>query len=268
MCSLQSSDFIAEVLIWSPTFPCGRSASGTVYRPILRPALSVPFHHCSILIHPTTTHAVNCFSPSTSVSPVSITPPILHTHSFVYHRRCIMFFSQHFSFPCQCHSTNVPYSFIHLSLTLIILANGRQRPLHIPLQNPFSPTYCPLLYWQEIHKTFLLLVTCLQKCWQLIFEISDKQPPPEGKLHLTSRNKITFPIFNFNRIFVIPHNCWNVKETLLSFIYNGSNVFLYRTCIPFVKSFWTDLQNQFSKKSHYMCLYVEKMFDFFYMFIC
>ena len=57
-------------------------------------------------------------SPSTSVSPVSIIPPMLHTHSFIYHRRCIMFFSQHFSFPCQHHSANAPYSFIHLPQTL------------------------------------------------------------------------------------------------------------------------------------------------------
>jgi len=57
----------------------------------------------------------NDFSLSTSVSPISIIPPILHTHSFIYHPHCIMFFSQHFSFPCQYHSTNSPYSFIHLS---------------------------------------------------------------------------------------------------------------------------------------------------------
>ena len=41
--------------------------------------LSVSFHHCSILIHPSTTHTVQCFSPSTSVFPVSIIPPLLHT---------------------------------------------------------------------------------------------------------------------------------------------------------------------------------------------
>ena len=57
-------------------------------------------------------------SPSTSVSPVSIIPPLLHTHSFIYHPRCIMFFSQYFSFPCQYHSTIAPYSFIHLPPTL------------------------------------------------------------------------------------------------------------------------------------------------------
>ena len=32
-------------------------------------------------------------------SPVSIIPPLLHTHSFIYHPRCIMFFSLYFSFP-------------------------------------------------------------------------------------------------------------------------------------------------------------------------
>ena len=58
------------------------------------------------------------FSPSTSVSPVSIIPPLLHTHSFIYHTRSIMFLSQHFSFPCQYHSTIAPHSFIHLPPTL------------------------------------------------------------------------------------------------------------------------------------------------------
>ena len=50
--------------------------------------LSVPFHQCSIPIHSPTTHTILCFSPSTSV------------------------------FPCQYHSTNAPYPFIHLPPTL------------------------------------------------------------------------------------------------------------------------------------------------------
>ena len=109
-----------------------------VFLPVLQFPLSVSFHQCSTSIHSSTTHAVECFSPSTSVSPVSIIPPMLHmhsffyhrcctifssstsvstvsiippmlhTHSFFYHRRCIMFFSQYFSFPCQYHSTNAP----------------------------------------------------------------------------------------------------------------------------------------------------------------
>jgi len=49
---------------------------------------SVPFHQCSIPIHSPTTHAIECFSPSASV------------------------------FPCQYHSTNAPYPFIHLPPTL------------------------------------------------------------------------------------------------------------------------------------------------------
>jgi hypothetical protein len=55
---------------------------------------------------------------STGVFPVRDTPPLLHTHSFIYHPRCIMFTSQYFSFPCQYHSTIAPYSFIHLPLTM------------------------------------------------------------------------------------------------------------------------------------------------------
>jgi len=41
----------------------------------------------------------NVFLPTLQFSPVSIIPPLHHTLSPIYHLRCIMFFSQHFSFP-------------------------------------------------------------------------------------------------------------------------------------------------------------------------
>ena len=137
-----------------------------VFRPALHFPLSISFNQCSILIHSPTTHAVLCFSPNTSVSPVSIIPPTLHTHSFIchrrcimfspstsvspvsiippmlhthssiYHPRCIMFFSQHFSFPCQYHSTNAPYSFIHLPPTLYnVFLPALQFPLSVSFQH-------------------------------------------------------------------------------------------------------------------------------------
>ena len=77
--------------------------------------------------------------------PVSIIPPLLHTHSSTYHPRCIMFFSQHFSFPCQYHSTNAPYSFIHLPPTLY---NVFLPVLHFPLSVSFHQ--CSIL----IHSSF------------------------------------------------------------------------------------------------------------------
>jgi len=105
-----------------------------VFLPALQFPLSVSFPQCSILIYSSTTDAVYSFSPSTSVSPVSIIPPTLHTRSFIYHRRCIMFFSQYFSFPCQYHSTNTPYSFIYLPPTLY---NAFLPVLHFPLSVSF-----------------------------------------------------------------------------------------------------------------------------------
>jgi len=103
-----------------------------VFLPVLQFPLSVSFHQCSILIHSSTTEVVKMFSLSTSVSPVSIIPPMLHTHSFIYHPRCIMFFSQHFSFPCHYHSTNAPYSFIHLPPTLYnVFLPALQFPLSV-----------------------------------------------------------------------------------------------------------------------------------------
>ena len=69
-----------------------------VFLPVLPFSQSVSFHQCSILIHSTTTTLYNVFLPVLQF-PISITPPVLHSHSFIYHRRSIMFFSQYFSFP-------------------------------------------------------------------------------------------------------------------------------------------------------------------------
>ena len=92
-------------------------------------------------IHSPTTHAIKCFSLSTSVfpcqyhstnapylfihlpltlynvslqvllfSPVRTIPPMLHTHSFTYHPHDIMFVSQHFRFPLSVplHQRSIP----------------------------------------------------------------------------------------------------------------------------------------------------------------
>ena len=58
----------------------------------------------------------NVFHPVLQFSPVSIIPPLLHTHSFIYHPRCIMFFSQYFSFP-QSESFHHCSILIHPSTT-------------------------------------------------------------------------------------------------------------------------------------------------------
>ena len=58
------------------------------------------------------------FLPLLQFSPVSIIPPLVHTHPSIYHPRSRMFFSQYFSFPCQYHSTIAPYLSIHLPPTL------------------------------------------------------------------------------------------------------------------------------------------------------
>jgi hypothetical protein len=41
----------------------------------------------------------NVSLPVLQFSPVSIIPSMLHTHSYIYHQRCIMFLSQYFSVP-------------------------------------------------------------------------------------------------------------------------------------------------------------------------
>ena len=75
-------------------------------------------------------------SASIRFSPVSIIPPLLHTHLSIYHPRCIMFFSQYFSFPCQYHSTIAPYSFTHLPPTLYnVFLPVLQFPLSVPFHD-------------------------------------------------------------------------------------------------------------------------------------
>ena len=48
--------------------------------------------------------------PVLQFSPGNIIPPMLHTHSFTYHPRCIMFLSQYFSFPLSVsfHQCSIP----------------------------------------------------------------------------------------------------------------------------------------------------------------
>ena len=53
----------------------------------------------------------NVFLSALQFSPVSIIPPLLHTHSSIYHSQCIMFFSQYFSFPLSV-------SFHHCSILI------------------------------------------------------------------------------------------------------------------------------------------------------
>ena len=78
---------------------------------------------------------------------VSTIPQTLHTHSLTYHPHYIMFLSQHFSFPCQYHSTNAPYPFIHLPPTLynVSLPALQFSPVSIipPTLHTHSFTYHP-----------------------------------------------------------------------------------------------------------------------------
>ena len=80
------------------------------------------------------------FLPVLQISPFSVIPQMLYTYSSIYHRRCVMFFSQHFSFSCQYHSTNAPYSFIQLPPTLY---NVFLPALQFPLLVSFHQ--CPIL---------------------------------------------------------------------------------------------------------------------------
>ena len=112
------------------SFPCQYHSTNAPY----------PFIHLPPTLY-------NVSLPVIQFSPVSIIPPILHTHSFTYHPRYIMFLSQYFSFPCQYHSTNTPYPFIHLPPTLynVSLPVLQFSPVSIipPMSHTHSFTYHP-----------------------------------------------------------------------------------------------------------------------------
>ena len=81
-------------------------------------SLSVPFYHfythssfIELSSHPLPPTMYNVFLPVLQFSPVSTIPPLLNTHPSIYHPRCIMFFSQHFSFPLSV-------SFHHCSILI------------------------------------------------------------------------------------------------------------------------------------------------------
>ena len=80
---------------------------------------------------------------------------MLHTHSFIYHRRYMMFFSKYFSFPCQYHSTNAPYTFIHLPSTLydVFLPVLQVSPVSIipPMLHTHSVIYhrCCIMFYSK-----------------------------------------------------------------------------------------------------------------------
>ena len=68
------------------------------------------------------------FLPVHQFSPVSIIPPLLHTHSSIYHPRCIMFFSQYFSFPLSV-SFHHPSTHIRLQGTLYNLSHYKRHQM-------------------------------------------------------------------------------------------------------------------------------------------
>jgi hypothetical protein len=63
------------------------------------------------------------YYPTASLSSFSIIPPLLHTHAFIYHTRCIMLLFQYSSFLLQYLSANALYSYLY-ETTLIRRTSG------------------------------------------------------------------------------------------------------------------------------------------------
>ena len=133
--------------------------------------MKISCHHCAINTHSSTKHAVLIFSPSTLVSPVSIIPQLLNTHSFIYHKPCNFILTVH-QFPCQYHSRNPPYTFIKLPHTLqIISPNTSFSPVSIippSLHNPSLIYHKHCKFFLPVIQ-FLPSVTCTIPLYKFIY---------------------------------------------------------------------------------------------------
>ena len=114
-----------EEQVRSQASPCGNYGGQIDTQKVSSPSISdFPCQYHSTIapysfIHPPPT-LYNIFLPALQFSPVSIIPPLLHTHSFIYHPRCIMFFSQYFSFPL---SVSFHHSIVYLNFTIKLAEN-------------------------------------------------------------------------------------------------------------------------------------------------
>ena len=187
-----------SIPIYSPTtyimffsqyfsFPCQYQSTNAPY----------PFVHLPPTLY-------NFSLPVLQFAPVSTIPPVLHTHSFTFHPHYIMFLSQYFSFPmsvpfhqrsipihspsthtiwcfspstsvfpCQYHSTNGPYPFIHPPPTLygVSLPILQFSPVSTipPMFHTYSFTYHPHYIMFLSHYFSFPLPVSFHHCSKLIF---------------------------------------------------------------------------------------------------
>ena len=97
------------------------------FSPYFSVPMSLLFHHRSISIHPPPT-LYNVFLPVLQFSPVSIIPPLLHIHPSTTH--AVKCFSTSTSvFPCQYHSTIALYPSIYHSSCKMFFSQYLSFPL-------------------------------------------------------------------------------------------------------------------------------------------
>jgi len=99
-------------------FPCQYHSTNAPY----------PFIHLPPTLY-------NVSLPVLQISPVSIIPPTLHTHSFTYHPHYTMFLSQYFSFPLSVpfHQCSTP-----IFILLLFLSEGQTGEIWEPSETQWS----------------------------------------------------------------------------------------------------------------------------------
>ena len=87
----------------------------------------------------------NVSLPVLQFPPVSIIPPLLHTHSFTYHPHYIMFLSQYFSFPLSVpfHHCSIPIHSTYHPHYIMFLSQYFSFPLSVPFHHCSIPIHLP-----------------------------------------------------------------------------------------------------------------------------
>ena len=106
---------VDTVALWKvsvPVFPCQYHSTNAPYTSI----------HLPPTVYNVSLRALQFF-------PVSTIPPMLHTHSFIYHPHYIMYLSKHFSFPLS-----VPFhqSFELIFVLTLLLQEGQAGEARVP----------------------------------------------------------------------------------------------------------------------------------------
>lgn len=125
---------------------------------------------------------------------MSTIPPFIHTHSFTYQPRYIIFLSQYFSFPLSVpfHHCST-HSFTYHKCYILFLSHFFRFPLSVPFHHCSTP-----IHSSTIH------ATCFSPSASVSLRQYHSTIPPLQFIQLPpSPHKISFPVFQFPSVSTI-----------------------------------------------------------------